>query len=105
MEFIQLAISFKVPIVLITPTWRSSLDWALKNGYTEGQLNDANTKCLKFLRDLVAETGVQAVVGCKVGPRYDGYKIDSIMSPDEAEAYHSKHISVFKAAGADFILA
>ena len=40
-----------------------------------------------------------------VGPRGDGYKPDTQMRADEAEAYHSSQIKAFKEAGADLVSA
>src|SRR5262245_29314817 len=52
------------------------------------------------------ETGETPMVisGC-VGPRGDGYDAGHIMSPTEAEGYHSHQIGAFAGAGADLVTA
>ena len=44
------------------------------------------------------------VSGC-VGPRGDGYDPGTVMSADEAQAYHAEQIGVFARSGADMVTA
>ena len=44
------------------------------------------------------------ISGC-IGPRGDGYDPGKIMSPEEAQAYHSRQVGVFAEEGVDMITA
>jgi len=85
-----------------TPTWRASSEWAVKNGYTEEQVHEANANCVKLLRELLAEQGLESPIAGTGGPRHDAYKVTPT-TVEDAEAYHSKQIAALKAAGADFM--
>lgn len=89
-------------------TWRASPDWGAKLGYSNEALAEANRKAidlLAVLRDEL-ETGRSTMVisGC-IGPRGDGYDPGEVMTPSEAEAYHSFQARVFAGTEADLITA
>jgi S-methylmethionine-dependent homocysteine/selenocysteine methylase len=87
-----------------SPTWRASRDWGVRLGYTPQALADLNRRAIDLmhtLRDEYAAKGVSGVVSGCVGPRGDGYKLTSVMSADQAQAYHAEQIDAFAAAGAD----
>jgi S-methylmethionine-dependent homocysteine/selenocysteine methylase len=97
-----------VGLVLESPTWRANPDWAEEIGYTREQLDEMNRRAIALLQDAreVYEADVSPVVisGC-VGPRGDGYNPASMMSADEAEAYHAPQIRIYRDAGADMVCA
>ena len=95
-------------IVLETATWRASRDWGTRLGYSPEALAAANGAAVDQLLELrethqTPQTPV-VVSGC-VGPRGDGYQPDSLMTPDEAEAYHGEQVGVFADSGADLVTA
>src|SRR5262245_8469009 len=81
--------------ILESPTWRASSDWGDKLGYSAGALAAANARSIGLMQEL--RTTFQSdrtpivVSGC-VGPRGDGYDPGTVMSPDEAQAYHGRQI-------------
>jgi S-methylmethionine-dependent homocysteine/selenocysteine methylase len=89
-------------------TWRASSDWAARLGLSERQLADLNRAAIEMLFPLRAEFETErspmVISGC-VGPRGDGYKADTMMSADAAEAYHGSAIRVYAEAKADMITA
>jgi len=94
--------------VLESATWRASRDWAEKLGWSLPDLEDANRKAIALLRDIKAEYETprsrMVVSGC-VGPRGDGYDPGALMSPDEAQAYHSHQVRIFADENVDMISA
>ena len=102
----RLARDNKVGLILDSPTWRASADWARKMGYSEAELATANEKSIELLaeiRDDYETDSSPIVLGGCVGPRGDGYDPGSIMTADEAEAYHGKQIRTFAETQADMI--
>ena len=94
--------------ILESATWRASRDWADKLGWSAADLEDANRKAIHLLRDIKAEyetpNSKMVISGC-IGPRGDGYDPGKIMSPEEAQAYHSQQVRIFADEEVDMISA
>ena len=94
--------------ILESATWRASKDWADKLGYSAAQLEEVNRKAIRLLRDIKAEYETPAskmvISGC-IGPRGDGYDPGNVMSPEEAQAYHSQQVRIFADEGVDMVSA
>jgi S-methylmethionine-dependent homocysteine/selenocysteine methylase len=95
-------------IVLDTPTWRASPDWAEPLGLTGEALDAANAEAVRFvaaLRDAQETPEAPIVVDGVVGPRGDGYNPEFLMTAAAAEGYHRRQVRVLAEAGADMISA
>jgi S-methylmethionine-dependent homocysteine/selenocysteine methylase len=107
-SYIAVAVRDGVGIVLETPTWRASADWAARLGYTIDQLEETNRASVAFLAELRQrhETASTPIVlsGC-IGPRGDGYQVGTAMTADEARTYHALQAGAFARAGADLVTA
>ena len=91
-------------IVLDTPTWRASLDWGARLGYDAARLDVLNRRAVAFVRDVSQRhDAVRTVVNGAVGPRGDGYIVESAMTSDDATSYHAAQARSFAAAGADMM--
>jgi homocysteine S-methyltransferase len=104
--YVQLAARHGRGVVLDTPTWRASLAWGARLGYDPERLSDVNRRGVRLVRD-VAERhpDVPVVVNGAVGPRGDGYVVDTAMSVPEATAFHGLQARAFAEAGADMMSA
>jgi len=93
--------------VLDTVTWRANPDWGAQLGYDAAALDRINREAVAFARELREEAKLDGpvVIDGVVGPRGDGYVIDTAMSREEAERYHAAQIGSFAAAGADMVSA
>ena len=95
-------------IVLETPTWRASADWAGKLGYSTAALAEANRQSVALLEEMRAEhagaEGPVVISGC-VGPRGDGYDPAEVMTAGEAAGYHAEQIGTFAETRADMVTA
>lgn len=103
--YIDIAREAGAGFILESPTWRSSSDWGQLLGYNRAELAQANRDAISLMHDVrTAHEGSLPIVvsGC-IGPRGDGYDPGSVMSPVEAQAYHSPQIDAFADAGADMI--
>jgi S-methylmethionine-dependent homocysteine/selenocysteine methylase len=106
-SYLEIAAKHGVGIVLDTPTWRANPDWGERLGYSAEGLADVDRRAVALLEDLRPEAdGVPEVIisGC-IGPRGDGYRIDSRMTSQEAQRYHEPQISTFADTAADLVSA
>jgi homocysteine S-methyltransferase len=94
-----------VALVLDAPTWRASVDWGEKLGYSPEATDQASrdgVELLAELRDGAAGDPPIVICGC-IGPRGDAYATEATMTADEAEAYHSRQAAVFAETDADLV--
>lgn len=104
--YLDIAERHRVGIVLDTPTWRANLDWAARLGVDSLRLSALNHQAVELVDSVRrARPGVTAVVNGVIGPRGDGYVVESRMSAAEAAAYHGLQARAFAEAGADMISA
>ncbi len=92
--------------LLESATWRSSPDWLNQLGIAERRHADLNRKAIDFLLRIreAHETAESPMpISGQLGPRGDGYAIETKMTPDEAEAYHSWQAKLFAETEADQI--
>jgi len=104
--YITLADSFGVGLILDTATWRANADWGERLGYSTDDLASVNRHAVEFLAELSQTRGYPPIVvsGC-LGPRGDAYNPNSMMTADEAEAYHRPQIETLADTAADLITA
>jgi homocysteine S-methyltransferase len=68
-------------------------------------VNRRSIEMLVGLRERFETPASPMVVSGTIGPRGDGYRPDSLMSVEEAQAYHSAQIASFAASDADMVAA
>jgi len=105
-SYVAIAAEHGVGIVLDTPTWRANPDWGELLGYSAEALADVNRRGVALLQEVRAGAGdaVPDVVisGC-MGPRGDGYRVDTEMTADEAQRYHEAQVVTFANTDADIV--
>ena len=108
LPYLELAKSRGLGFVLESPTWRASKDWGEKLGYGADDIAKINRQAIDLMVELrdACDTRTSPIVvsGC-IGPRGDGYDPGKIMSPDEAQRYHSLQVKVFSETEADMVSA
>lgn len=107
-SYLELAVEHGTGFVLESVSWRASPDWAGPLGLplTElDALNVASIDLLHELRETFAPLGPPILVSGCIGPRGDGYDPGRIMSPVEAEDYHSHQAAILASAGPDMLSA
>jgi S-methylmethionine-dependent homocysteine/selenocysteine methylase len=106
--YVQIALARRVGIVLETPTWRASPDWAARIGLSGDRLVSIYRRAVEPPQELRDELETEAtpivISGC-VGPRGDGYVVGESMTSDEAAHYHGAQIRSFAEAGVDLVTA
>ena len=104
--YLELAERLGTGFVLDTPTWRANADWGDQLGYDEAQLDEVNQRAVAFVAELAAQRPALAtVLNGVIGPRGDGYVVETALSPEASEEYHGLQARAFAAAGADMITA
>jgi S-methylmethionine-dependent homocysteine/selenocysteine methylase len=106
-SYLEIAAQHGVGIVLDTPTWRANPDWGDRLGYSAAELADVDRRGVALLEELRATAnGVPHVIisGC-IGPRGDGYRVDTEMTAEEAQRYHEPQVATFADTAADLVSA
>ena len=105
-SYVAIAAERGVGIVLDTPTWRANPDWGELLGYSAEALADVNRRGVALLQEVRSRAGdaVPDIVisGC-MGPRGDGYRVDTQMTADEAQRYHEAQVGTFANTDADLV--
>jgi S-methylmethionine-dependent homocysteine/selenocysteine methylase len=107
-SYIAIARRDGVGIVLETPTWRASSDWASRLGWSLEELAAVNRESVDLLVELRRgheSDGTPIVVSGCIGPRGDGYEVGTTMTADEARDYHALQAQTFSNSDADLITA
>lgn len=107
-RYAAIAVADGVGIVLETPTWRASPDWATRQGIAETDLIRLNQEAVALLKDVrlrhATESSPVVISGC-VGPRGDGYVAGELMTLADACRYHAVQVGAFAGAGVDLVTA
>ena len=107
-SYLDIASKSGAGFILESPTWRANADWGARLGYDAAGLADANRdsiELLERLRERYADRVGPIVISGNIGPRGDGYVVDSMMSAAEAADYHSGQIGTFASTNADMVCA
>ena len=107
-SFVDIAQKYHLGVLLITPTWRCNPDWIKKLNYPNedlSYLNKLSVEILDEVRNEYSTSKYPIIIGASTGPRGDGYQPQNMMTPDEAQEYHSKQIRVLSETNVDFITA
>lgn len=107
-SYAELAKRFELGLILESPTWRASKDWAILLGYSKSELAAVNRKAIELLeriRKKYDSLKTPIILSGCIGPRDDGYIPNQIMSEDEAENYHHEQIKVLSTTTADMLSA
>ncbi|MCA8928382.1 MAG: homocysteine S-methyltransferase family protein [Alphaproteobacteria bacterium] len=106
--YVDIALASGRGLILGTPTWRASSDWAQELGYTPREMEAAHHRSVALLaaiRDTHETPDSPFVISGDIGPRGDGYVPGALMTAAEAAAYHRPQIETLAAAGADLVTA
>jgi homocysteine S-methyltransferase len=102
-EYVDVATTAGVGLLLETPTWRANPDWAAGLGYDRAALDRVNREAVALVRSVLVDADVAAtLLSGNVGPRGDGYRAGR-SDPDEAAEYHAPQVSSLVAAGVDLV--
>ena len=104
--YARIAVDAGCGFILESATWRASIDWGEKMGYSRNELAKRNRESVALLEAVRADFAraecPMIISGC-IGPRGDGYRPGSQMSTKEASHYHREQIATFAETSADMI--
>ena len=106
--YAEMARRYGVGCILESATWRASMDWGAKLGYSAAAMAEMNRKSIALLheiRDEYENEKTKMVISGCIGPRGDGYNPAALMREDEAEQYHAMQAQTFRDAEADMVTA
>jgi S-methylmethionine-dependent homocysteine/selenocysteine methylase len=106
--YLDVAVRHHLGIVLETPTWRASPDWAARHGYSTARLREVNQSAVALLvaaRHRWERPGTPVVISGCIGPRGDGYQPAEVMTVEAARAYHTLQAQAFADSNTDLITA
>lgn len=106
--YAEIAAAAGLGLVLETATWRASRDWGRALGYSPEAIAAANRAAVELVEEIrrdYATPGAPVVISGCIGPRGDGYAPESLMTADEAEAYHAHQIATLAETAADLVSA
>jgi len=94
--------------IVDTVTWRANPDWGTRQGLSPEQLDQVNRDAATMaggMRRRYQSDRTPVVISGIIGPRGDGYSPESLMSPAEAQDYHSRQARVLSETEVDFVAA
>ncbi|MDF3031550.1 MAG: homocysteine methyltransferase [Moraxellaceae bacterium] len=103
-SYAELAQRHHCGLVLESPTWRASPDWAARQQYSPEALAAANRAAIELLaevRNAFDSAATPVVVSGCLGPRGDGYQPGRMMDGETAADYHAPQLQVFADSEAD----
>lgn len=105
-EYIDIARSNDLEIIVYTPTWRVNAERLKQAGLPNVQqvAQDA-FELLSEVRDSYTDFRHKIFIGGLVGCKGDAYAPAEALDADAAEEFHSEHVAAFAESGIDFLLA
>lgn len=104
----DLAAKYQLGYILESPTWRAHPDWtsqfSSEPGYMD-RVNRLSIELMEQIRDEYRDKVPAILISGNLGPRGDGYIPSKVMSPKEAQEYHSRQIGVFAGTAVDMVSA
>lgn len=101
-EYLEIARSANLPILLAAPTWRLDLERIRTAGFS----GSINRDAVDYMDRVRAEEGYhQAIVGALLGPRNDCYEPQAALAADAAQEFHQWQADELASAGAEYLLA
>jgi len=101
-EYVEIARSAGVPILLAAPTWRLDRERIHDAGVPDTINRDSVAYMCRVRADVAYD---QALVGALLGPKNDCYDPQAALAADEAEAFHRWQAHELASAGAEYLLA
>ncbi|HEX9252228.1 MAG TPA: homocysteine S-methyltransferase family protein, partial [Ignavibacteriaceae bacterium] len=104
-EYINIAESSDLPIMLLTPTWRTNKE-RTKNANVDMKI--INTDAFLFVENIRKSFGRFAekiFIGGLTGCKGDAYKPEEALNQNEAYHFHKEQMQILADAGVDFLFA
>lgn len=104
---IDIAQAYALPIIINATTFRASANHLKVHGLDSleqvYQINKACIDLVKEIRDSYSHPTAPIIIGAPLGSMYDAYHVETSLTQEQAQAYHSAQMALFKEADVDFV--
>ncbi|MDF1593419.1 MAG: homocysteine S-methyltransferase family protein [Desulfobacterales bacterium] len=104
-QYLDIGSQYNLPLLLSTPTWRSSQERITAAGYAHRDVNADNYRFLDALRSSYGTYARNVVIGGLLSCRGDAYRPAEALGVSTAKEFHSWQAIKLSQAGVDFLLA
>lgn len=104
-EYLDIAESSDLPIMLLTPTWRTNSD---RTKIANVDMKSINTDAFLFVDNIRKSFGSfseKIFIGGLTGCKGDSYKPEEALSKNDSYHFHKKQMQILADAGVDFLFA
>jgi len=103
-NYISIAVTAKVPILLITPTWRANYERVM-NADINPKINSDSVRFMSNIRLAQGLDESLIKIGGAIGSKNDCHKPEEGLSVSESQSFHTWQIDQLVQAGVDFLMA
>lgn len=101
-EYLEVADRASVPILLMTPTWRTNAQRVKESGCP----TDIHRDVVRFMRKIINNSKAPSVIlGGMMGCKNDCYRPQETLSSEEAESFHKWQAMELTRAGVNMLIA
>ncbi len=104
-EYIDIAKSSDIPIMLLTPTWRANKERTIKANVDIKKINTDAFDFVNAIRKSYGGFSEKIFIGGLTGCKGDAYKPEEALNTDEAYLFHKEQMQILANAGVDFLFA
>lgn len=104
-EYIDIAKSSNLPIMLLTPTWRANKERTIKANVDVKKINTDAFNFLNTIRKFYGDFSKMIFIGGLTGCKGDAYKPGEALNTEEAYLFHKEQMQILANAGVDFLFA
>jgi S-methylmethionine-dependent homocysteine/selenocysteine methylase len=104
-EYLNIAEISDLPIMLLTPTWRTNKE---RTNKANVDMKNINTDAFVFVDKIRKSYGSfsdKIFIGGLTGGKGDAYKPEEALSEEEAFSFHKEQMQILAKAGVDFLFA
>jgi len=104
-EYLDIAKSSDLPIMLLTPTWRANKERTSKANVDMKLINNDAFAFVDNIRKSYGSFSEKIYIGGLTGCKGDAYKPEEALNVNEAYAFHKDQMQILADAGVDFLFA
>ena len=104
-EYIDLAFSSNLPIIILTPTWRANKERTSKENVDLKTINSDAFTFVDNIRKSYGRFSEKIYIGGLTGCKGDAYKPEEALSENESYHFHKEQMLILADAGVNFLLA
>lgn len=104
-EYIDIAKSADLPIMMLTPTWRANKERAINANADMERINIDAFNFMNKIRQSYGSFSEKIFIGGLTGCKGDAYKPEEALDENEAYLFHKEQMQSLANAGVDFLFA